>query len=245
MKKTIIYTLLFFCCLSVGYAQKKEIKFEDDYRILNKTLARYFFFKHKNDSLELAKLLFLKEKSPNDKVILRALRKAGKEKNNDTLYIKAIADKDLYHKFLSKNAKWRKEKKRYKKISNRLNNVFSEEEIANYNKQLGDNFYVWKAEKIGFKNRVFIKKLFKYTKSEIKSLKKEGKVKEIEKLSDFNKSINYKIFTFSKPIYSKKNAVALIAYQYLGNYILYVFKKTNNEWTVDFVLSDSYFINSI
>lgn len=243
-KRMIIFILLLFISLH-SFSQKKEIiKNSDDYVILNKTIERFSFYKYKRDSIELVDLMLIEKEIPNNIEIQKSIKEVKKEIKNDTIYIKAIADKILYKTFFSKKAKWKKEKKRYKKYTKDLEIIFYKEEDY-YLAQLEDNNYLWDIKKIESVNQVFIKEMFKYTRDEIKSLKKEDKLQEIEKLSMFNKSIGHQLFIFSKPIYSKDEKISLISYQYLGNNILYIFEKKDKKWEIKLVLSYTYMVDYI
>ncbi len=230
-KIIIIFLLLGFISF-YSFSQKKEIKAERDYIILNKSLEHYFYGKHIRDSLfynsETTK------KYIESKEVKRAIIKRGKL---DTIYIKYIADKVLYKMFLEENAKWKREK-RYKKFSNDLEIIFSDDEVKYYLNQLESNHYLWNEDKIDFKDRVFVVKKFNYTREEAKLMG----IVEKDQLGRTLIQRTNRYFTFSKPIYSKNNNTALIAYSYNANFILYIYEKVNKKWVFKLVLSKSYFI---
>ena len=92
--KKIVFLFLFsFVCLQ-SFSQKKEsIKSTVDYLILNKSIDRFFFSKHKKDSIDLADLVLIEGKIPNNIEIKKSIKRAKKEIKNDTIDIKAIAKK--------------------------------------------------------------------------------------------------------------------------------------------------------
>ena len=238
IRKSIVVLAIVFTSFC-GLAQKKEIKSKDDYLILNKTLEIHFAAKKKEDSL------FFKDASRflKDSVQRRKIESYIKRrKKQDTLYIKIIADKVLYKQFLRKNANWRKQKYTKKYLA-KLNSIFTEKEITNFNKQLKSNCYLWDKLKIRFKNSVFINKEFSLTKDEIKKLSKEQNKIEQEKIASLERKLN--LYTFSKPIYSLHKKYALIAYNRVGTNILHIFKKVNNGWVLEFTLNNNMFISKV
>ena len=235
-KRIVVIFILSFFTLSV-FSQKRMIKSNDDYILLNKTIMRHFIAKKKSDSI------FIMNASPflKDSVQAKKIRRYEKRRKKlDTLQIKIIADKGLYKQFLKKDAMW---KKVYKKHLKRLNRFFSAKEVANYNKQLKNNCYLWDSNRVSFKNRVFIIKDIKYTKEEIKKLPKKQKLIEQRKIDKLEKKLN--LFTFSKPIYSLNRQYALIAYNNGGTNVLRIFKKINNRWQHDFTLNNDHFIDRV
>ena len=222
-----------------SFSQKKEIiKNSDDYNILNKTIDRFFYFKHERDSIELVDLMLIEKKVPNNIEIQKSIKEAKEEIKNDTIYIKAIADKIMYKTFFSKKARWKIEKKRYKKVAEDLEVIFSLNEMEYYQEQVEDNIYLWRAKKINSKGRVFIEQKYNYTREEaiIRGIIERDKLGRVL----IQRTNHY--FTFSKPIYSKNRNIALIAYNFNANYILYIFERINNEWVFKLVLSESYLI---
>lgn len=230
--KKELFVLVLILFSFYGFAQKIEIKTKSDYIILNKSLEQYFNGKRIRDSLfynsETTKK-YIESKEVRHDIIRR--------KKLDTIYIKYIADKVLYKMFLKENAKWRREK-RYKKFSNDLEIIFSDDEVKHYLKQLKNNHYLWSEDKIDFKDHVFVVKKFNYNRE-------DAKLRGIVEKDQLGRTLiqrTNRYFTFSKPIYSKNNKIALMAYQYNANFILYIYEKVDKEWVFKIVLSESYFI---
>ncbi len=235
--------LMVFFTSFFSFSQKKEIKTENDYIILNNTLEHYFHVKHYRDSIHLIDLKILEEKSKNSKEVKRIVKEDIKRiKKNDTVYIKIIADKFYYNQFFKKNARWRKDKV-YNQFSEKLDTIFSENEVNNYQKQLENNFYLWANEKINYKDRVFIINDLTFTRNEIIKMSEIERDKYNKKTDLLEEELN--LYTFSKPIYSIDKAYALIAYNSGGTNNLYIYKKTNKKWLLELVLSNNYFIDKI
>ena len=237
--KTIIFVLLFSFISLVGFSQKTQIKAEEDYTLLNKSLIKYFEVKHFSDSLFFNSEFYLK--NANHK---KTIRDVKFRKSLDTIFLKAIADKLLYRRFLEEDAKWKREK-RYNKFSAFLDQVFSKDEVEHYKKQIEDNFYLWNEDKIGFSDYVFVEEDFELTREELKSLNKKTTTFELEYQSKSKKFVRHRLFTFSKPIYSRDHKIALISYNYGGNNLLYMYKKVNNQWFFKLAISENWFIDHI
>lgn len=238
IKKTVIVFITIlssFHCL----AQKKKIESKDDYSILNKAIEKYFIAKKKSDSLYGIDISAFLKDSAQAKIIRRHQKR---RKKLDTLHINAIADKILYTQFLRENAHWKKNRY-YKKFSTTLDSIFSTVEVANYCKQLKDNFYLWDTTNIKFKGRAFINNKVSLTREEIKKLPKEQQKTERKKIYALEKKLN--LYTFSKPIYSRDRQHALIAYNSRGKNILHIFKKVNNYWQIEFTLQNNMIIDKI
>lgn len=237
------FCLIVFFTSFFSFSQKKEITTERDYTILNKTLEHYFHIKRYRDSLDLVDLKVLEKKSKNSKEVKRIVKEDIKRiKKNDTVYIKIMADKFYYGQFLKKDASW-KRKKEYYQFSEKLDSIFSENEVINYQKQLGDNLYFWNNEKINYKDRVFIINDLKFTRNEIKKMSEIERDKFNKKTALLEEKLN--LYTFSKPIYSINKLYALIAYNRGGNNIIYIYKKTNKKWIIELVLSNNYLIDKL
>ncbi len=220
-----------------GFSQRKEIKSNDDYTVLNIAIEKYFIVKKFSDSLFFSSELY-KANPLHKKIKLNVKRR----KKRDTLYIKAIADKIIYNQFLRENARWKRS--RYnKKYLTELNIIFSIDEVANYNKQLEDNCYLWDKSNINFKDRVFVNDEIQLTREEIKNLPYEKKNLELRKIYDLEKRLN--LYTFSKPIYSIDKKYILIAYNSGGTNILNIYENLDTNWKLKFSLSNNYFISKI
>ncbi len=133
--------------------------------------------------------------------------------------------------------------KYYKKYLTELNNIFSIDEVVNYNKQLESNFYLWDKSKINFKDRIFINNKIQFTRDEIKNLSKEKKKLELRKIYDLGKKLN--LYIFSKPIYSINNKYVLIAYEREGTRILNIFERIDNNWKFKYSLNNNMFVDRI
>ncbi len=234
--KTIIFCIFSFITF-FSFSQKIEIELSEDYIIINRSLEQYFYMKHIRDSLfynsEITKK-YIESKEIKRTIIRR--------KKRDTLYIKVIADKILYKQFLRENARW-KRSRNYKKFLTELNVIFSIDEVANYNKQLEDNYYFWNKSNINFKDRVFVNDEIVLTREEIRNLPSEKKSLELRKIYDLEKRLN--LYTFSKPIYSIDKKYILIAYNSGGTNILNIYEDLEAKWKLKFSLSNNYFISKI
>ncbi len=234
-KELVVFILILFSFY--GFAQKKEIKSNEDYTILNNAIERYFIARKFSDSLFFNSELF--KEYPNHKKMERDIKR---RKKRDTLYIKTVADKILYKQFLKEKAIW-KRNRYYKKYLTKLDSIFSSDEVANYNKQLKNNFYLWNKNKINFKDRVYVNNKMQFTREEIKKLPKEKKNLELRKIYDLEKKLN--LYTFSKPIYSIDNKYALIAYNSEGTNILNIYENLDSKWKFKLSLSNNLIISKV
>ncbi len=100
------------------------------------------------------------------------------------------------------------------------------------------NSYLWNIKKVNSRGTVIIENKYNYTR-------KEAKLKGIDERDELGNILIQRTdhyFTFAKPIYSRNRKIALIAYSYNANNILYVFEKINENWIFKLVLSQNYMI---